>query len=114
MGLKLREGDYVPDGAGGFLTAQGDDGILEEALFRLTARRGGFSPMPELGSRLYLLGRAKAEARNALARTYAQEALSPMGLRVLAAEVLENGDRLLVTVTAADAENTRSLEVRVQ
>ena len=39
---QLREGDYRPDGAGGFALATGGAGVLERVLFLLTARRGGF------------------------------------------------------------------------
>ena len=56
---QLREGDYRPDGAGGFALATGGAGVLERVLFLLTARRGGFPLLPEVGSRLYLLSRAR-------------------------------------------------------
>ena len=62
MELKLEQGDYVPDGA--------------RVLFRLTARRGQFPFLPELGSRLYQLGREKPSAREALALQYVTEALA--------------------------------------
>ena len=58
MELKLRNKDYVPDGQGGFVRCLGWEGVLAEALFRLSCRRGSFPFLPELGSRLYLLGRA--------------------------------------------------------
>ena len=63
---QLREGDYRPDGAGGFALATGGAGVLERVLFLLTARRGGFPLLPEVGSRLYLLSRARPSARGAL------------------------------------------------
>ena len=40
MELKLEQGDYVPDGAGGFETLDGAQALLARVLFRLTARRG--------------------------------------------------------------------------
>ena len=52
METKLLNGDYVPDGLGGVARCQGADALLERVLFRLTARRGQFPPLPELGSRL--------------------------------------------------------------
>ena len=57
MEAKLCNGDYIADGLGGVERCAGADALLERVLFRLTARRGQFAPLPELGSRLYLLGR---------------------------------------------------------
>lgn len=45
MGLSLRNGDYVPDGTGGLRRTEGREALLEQVLFRLTARRGTF-PIP--------------------------------------------------------------------
>ena len=56
----LRNGDYCPDGMGGFRQAWGGEEVLERVLFQLTARRGSFPLLPQVGSRLYLLGRAEA------------------------------------------------------
>ena len=53
--LLLRDGDYVPDGQGGLRRAEGTDGLLQRVLFQLSARRGSFPFLPELGSRLYAL-----------------------------------------------------------
>ena len=65
MERRLSQGDYVPDGGGG-LTALGDgEEVLARVLFRLTAHRGAMPFLPELGSRLYLLGREKPSARQA-------------------------------------------------
>lgn len=60
MALVLREGDYVPDGRGGFRSAEGGQEVLERVLWKLTVRRGSFPFLPELGSRLHLLGRWKS------------------------------------------------------
>ena len=57
METKISNGDYVSDGLGGVERCKGTDALLERVLFRLTARRGQFPPLPELGSRLYLLSR---------------------------------------------------------
>ena len=48
----LRDGDYVPNGFGGFTRLYGTQEVLARALFRLTCRRGSFPFLPELGSRL--------------------------------------------------------------
>ncbi|MEA4953996.1 MAG: hypothetical protein VB096_00555 [Pseudoflavonifractor sp.] len=76
MALILREGDYVPDGKGGFQTAEGSQELLERILWKLSVRRGSFPFLPELGSRLHLLGRAAPGQRASLARQYVSEALS--------------------------------------
>ena len=40
MELKLRNGDYVPDGVGGLKRVEGREALLQRVLFKLTARRG--------------------------------------------------------------------------
>lgn len=83
----LRNGDYVPDGFGGFVRLTGDEALLARALFRLTCRRGRFPFLPELGSRLWELGKEKPSGRDAAARLYAQQALAGMGLTVTRARM---------------------------
>lgn len=114
MSLRLRNGDYIPDGAGDFKKAEGTEALLEEAMFRLTARRGGFAPWPELGSRLYLLHREKPEARNGAARSYAQEALTDMGIQVTGAETKDSGEGILVTLELRVQGNERTMEVTIR
>ena len=60
----LRDGDYVPNGFGGFTRLYGTQEVLARALFRLTCRRGSFPFLPELGSRLQELGREKPNLIN--------------------------------------------------
>ena len=71
----LREGDYVPNGQGGFSTATGADEVLERILWKLTVKRGSFPFLPNLGSRLHLLARVPAGEREAVAAQYVSEAL---------------------------------------
>ena len=59
MERMLRDGDYVPDGAGGLETAEGAEEVLARVLFRLTARRGAMPFLPGLGSRLHEVIREK-------------------------------------------------------
>ena len=40
--LKIKERDYVPDGAGSLCRAEGREALLQRVLFRLAARRGQF------------------------------------------------------------------------
>ena len=76
MELQIQNGDYVPDGLGGFRRLTGGEALLQRVLFRLVPRRGAFPFMPELGSRLYLVLREKPAARQALAEQYVAEALA--------------------------------------
>ena len=92
MGLCLRDGDYVPDGRGGLRRAEGREALLERALFRLTARRGTFPFLPELGSRLWQLGQVPADGRQSAAEQYVAEALAgEAGLSVEEVTVTERG-----------------------
>lgn len=75
MEWKLIDGDYVPDGTGSLTALTGGEEVLARVLYRLTARRGAFPFLPELGSRLYQLGRERPSAREALAAQYVAEAL---------------------------------------
>ena len=75
MELLIRNRDYVPDGTGGFVRVSGKEELLQRVLFQLSARRGGFAPLPEVGSGLYRLGREKPKNRAAAAKKYVAEAL---------------------------------------
>ncbi len=94
---QLRDGDYRPDGSGGFAHSEGAEGVLERVLFLLTARRGSFPLLPQVGSRLYLLLGEKPSARGALGASYAAEALA--------------GEEDLVVEGADWVEETRRLTV---
>jgi phage baseplate assembly protein W len=76
MELALRDGDYVPDYAGGLQRATGREALLQRVLFRLTARRGTFPFREDLGSRLWQLGQVAASARQAAANQSVAEALA--------------------------------------
>ena len=92
MELQIQNGDYVPDGLGGFRRLTGGEALLQRVLFRLVPRRGAFPFMPELGSRLYLVLREKPAARQALAEQYVAEALAPEeGLAVEQVTLTESG-----------------------
>ena len=62
MSLLLKNRDYVADGNGGVAVVQDGEALLNEALFRLTAQRGSFSFLPDLGSRMGELRREKPSA----------------------------------------------------
>ncbi len=88
----LRNGDYVPDGFGGFVRLQQEEAILARALYKLTCRRGSFPFLPELGSRLREISTEKPTGRNGAARLYAQQALEGMGIHVESARVTTVGN----------------------
>ena len=98
MALILRDGDYVPNGQGGFQTAKGSQELLERVLWKLTVRRGSFPFLPELGSRLHLLGRAPARERESLAKEYVAEALGDEEVTVTEVALVQEGARGDLTV----------------
>ena len=99
MELQIQNGDYVPDGLGGFRRLTGGEALLQRVLFRLVPRRGAFPFMPELGSRLYLVLREKPAARQALAEQYVAEALTTeAGLTVEAVTLTQENDMAHVIV----------------
>lgn len=99
MSIRLTDRDYRSDGSGGLLSADGAEAILGEVLFRLTARRGTFPLMPELGSEMYRLREVRPSQRQALAREYAARALAELeDVTVTDAAVTDRGDGLSVRV----------------
>lgn len=105
MERKLVNGDYVPDGKGGLTVLTGAEEVLQRALFRLTARRGALPFLPELGSRLYQLRRAKPVQWDSMARQYVAEALAgERELAVTEVAVRQAGERLWVQVRLKTAD----------
>ena len=103
MELKLQNGDYVPNGAGGVERVTGREELLQRVLFRLVARRDAFPFQPTLGSRLWQLGRISVAVRQSAAEQYVAEALEEeTGLRVDAVTLEEKNDG----VTELTAEMT--------
>ena len=99
MEWKIVEGDYVPDGMGSRTALSGGGAVLARVLYRLTARRGKLPFLPDLGSRLYQLGREKPSARRALAAQYVEEALrEETDLAIQSVELAQEGDVGLLTV----------------
>ena len=90
MELMVRDGDYLPDGAGGFRRAEGTEELLQRVLWKLAIPRGSFPLLPGLGSGLHRLGRARPSERLALARQYVAEALA--GEEALTVTDVELGD----------------------
>lgn len=76
MSMLLKDGDYVPNGRGGFVESTGHEALLHRVLFRLMARRGAFPLLPNIGSRLFCLPSERIARRAALAKEYVEEALA--------------------------------------
>lgn len=74
--LLIKNGDYVKNGAGGFEKLSDENAVLERVLYKLTARRGTFPLLPEIGSNLYLLGRLPRKEQQSAAEQYVVQALS--------------------------------------
>lgn len=92
MELMVRDGDYVPDEAGGYRQAEDSQELLQRVLWKLSIPRGSFSFLPELGSELYRLGRSKPAQREGLARQYVAQALADEpNLTVTGVTLGENG-----------------------
>ena len=96
---KLKDGDFVPDGTGDFCRLEGSEAVLQRVLFKLTARRGSFPFLPELGSQLHRLGQEKPAARQALCAQYVRQALADENLAVQAVRYEQQGDTARVNVT---------------
>ena len=111
--LKLQNGDYVPDGVGGLLRVEGREALLQRAMFKLTARRGAFPFLPELGSRLHRLGKVPLAQRQAAAAQYAAEALEGEALTVKSA-ALEPGAEGAMALTVDCVWRGEALPVTVE
>lgn len=99
MSLLLKDRDYAADGNGGVVVVRDGEALLNEVLFRLTARRGSFPFLPKLGSRMERLRREKPSSRELLAQQFAVEALDDLeDVTVTGVSVRQEGDRLWVSV----------------
>ena len=96
--LKLNGGDLVPDGAGGFCRLEGSAALVQRILFKLSARRGTFPFLPELGSNLHTLVREKNSARQALCAQYVAQALEGESVTLKDVICSQQGEKMQVTV----------------
>lgn len=96
--LQWNDGDLVPNGAGDFCRLEGSRALVQRVLFKLTARRGAFHFLPELGSKLHTLGREKPGARPALCAQYVRQALENEDVTVTDVAYAERGGQAMVTV----------------
>ena len=110
MELKIRDRDYVSDGAGGLVRVSG----WEEMLYKLSVRRGSFVLTPDLGSELHLLWREKGESRATAAKQYAAEALAgETGLTVSDVTLEQQGDLLTLRLALLYEGETREVSVTI-
>jgi phage gp46-like protein len=115
MELALRNGDYVPDYAGGVQRLTGRDALLQRVMFRLTARRGTFPFREDLGSRLWQLGQVSTSARQAAAKQYVTEALAEeTELTVEGVTLVQQETDAALTVELSYEGETLSVTVELQ
>ena len=113
--LVIRNGDYVPDGSGGLRRAQGREALLGRVIFRLTAHRGQFPFLEDLGSQLWRLGRVGSAGRQAAAEQYVTEALKgEEGLTVESVALTQENGVAHVVVELAYQGEALSVTLDVQ
>ena len=111
MALQIKDGDYIPHG-GLLRRLWGDEAMLQRVLFRLTARRGSFPFLPDLGSRLYQLGRVPKAGRLSAARQYVAEALAEE--KDLTVEDVKLSEEGLLQVVLTCGERRVTFEMTVE
>lgn len=114
MEPKLVNGDYALSGGGGFGRAYGSDALLCRILFRLTARRGKFELMPDMGSRLWLLPSKPRSMWQRFAWAAVAEALSAEPVSLTEVTVEERNGRLYVAAELSYDDETMAVEVTVR
>jgi len=114
MELKLQNGDYVPDGRGGFATVTGTKETLQRVLSKLQTPRGALPMMPTFGSGLRACLRAKRGRQAAAVRAAVAEALrDEEDLTVERAELLREGEKLKLVLQMTCAGESLGAEVEV-
>lgn len=101
MELKLEQGRYLTGAGGRPVRVSGPEETAQRVAMRLTARRGGFAPLPDYGSRLYtLLYTVRPSEYQTAAMQHIAEALADEpDVTVTAVEVSPaDGDTLRVDV----------------
>jgi hypothetical protein len=115
MEARFLDGDYVPDGWGGFETVMDQAETVQRILFKLSARRGEFPLLPELGSRLWMLGQEKPSERATAAHQYIAEALADEDLITESVTVTETepGEFSITAVFSQDDDETVTVTVKI-
>ena len=115
MEIALEGGRYTAAKTGGLETVTGTDELAQRLLMKLTARRGGFAPMPSYGSRLYTLaGAVKPKERLTAARQFVAEALEEeSGVEVNGIEITEDGGALCIRLALAVPDGALSVDLMI-
>lgn len=115
MDTLLVGGDHCTDSRGLPRTVEGVEERIQQALIRLSIRRGSLSGEPRLGSELHKLTGSPSDALDRLALSYVQEALAPMTDLAVRGVVVEKSSRdtLAVEVTVGYRGREYQLEVEV-
>ena len=111
--MMLKDGEYAADGYGGFVRVSGAEEKLQRALFLLTARRGGFAPEPDIGSRLYTLPGIRRSERESAARQFAAEALYGEDVSVRSVSVTEDGGEVYVHIELESEDSVSAADIAV-
>lgn len=114
MEPELVGGDYTLSGGGGFCRCYGVQGLLSRVLFRLTARRGGFELMPDMGSQLWLLPSKPRSMWQRYAWAAVAEALADEPVTVTDVTVEEKSGCLTVTTQLQYEDEDIIAEVTVK
>lgn len=114
MELKLVNGDYTLSGGGGFSRTYGIESLLTRVLYRLTARRGSFELMPDMGSQLWLLPSKPRSMWERYAWAAVTEALSDEPVTLTSVTVDEKKGRLFVAAELKYGDEAITAEVIVK
>ncbi len=114
MEPELINGDYTLSGGGGFGRRYGSQALLGRILFRLTARRGCFELMPDMGSQLWLLPSKPRSMWERCAWAAVAEALSGEPVTLTSITVEEKGGRLTVAAELKYEDEVITAEVTVK
>lgn len=113
MELKVTGGNYSAAEKGGLCTVSGQEETIQRIMMRLGARRGGFLPMPDFGSRLHSLLGMKAGDRAAAARQFVHEALEDEDALITGVQCDLEGDGLTVEVWLDISGQDAQVKIRV-
>lgn len=113
MDTLLKNGDHVRDGRGFPTQITGVPELLQQALLRLTVKKGSFCFDPALGSRLYTLQRSGNHLQKE-ALLMVKEALCDMTqAAVRAVELSQEGENLRLHVLLSLQNENVQLEVPI-
>ena len=107
MDTLLKNGDFALDAKGLPYLAAGLDELLQRAYLRLQIPKGEFVYDPSMGNRAHL--EKDADIRRTQIYDFAREALSPMNVTVLQADI--EGDSMVVQIETEYGSGTVRAEL---